>query len=164
MQKWRHSTIATAATAVNREATATTNEWERERERVSESNKFKQYHNSRSHSIIYAYLRCVKKNGKSGIAENNDNHNSQSAARSLYFHSHSLPLSHSFVECAQLVGTHVNCDIKPFYLPYISFPFISFCPFALWTSSGSLIQFSCCAFGFALQTAAQKKTCQKCAK
>lgn len=83
MQKWRHSTIATAATAVNREATATTNEWERERERVSESNKFKQYHNSRSHSIIYAYLRCVKRNGKSGIAENNDNHNSQSAARSL---------------------------------------------------------------------------------
>lgn len=51
---------------------------ERVRERVNESNKFKQYHNSRSHSIIYAYLRCVKRNGKSGIAENNDNHNSQS--------------------------------------------------------------------------------------
>lgn len=120
---WRHSATATA-TAVIREATATTNKRERQRERetVSESNKFIQYHNSRSHSIIYAYLLCVKRNGmKSQLP----------IIRALSSHSHSLTLSHSFVECAQLVGTHANCDLKPFYLPYISYYCISFCPFVL---------------------------------
>lgn len=74
----------------------------------------------------------------------------------------------SVVECAQLVGTHVNCDLKPFYLRFIPFHFV-LPPFALCSVREPVqvhwfAQFACCAFDFAFKTAAQKKIIQKCTK
>lgn len=77
-------------------------------------------------------------------------------------------VSLTLVECAQLVCTHVNSDLKPFYLRFIPFYFV-LPPYALCSVREPVqvhwfAQFACCAFDFAFKTAAQKKIIQQCAK